>query len=225
MNKLFFSILFLSLLSCSVNDELRDDQKQNSLDKENSSSLKNTTSDKGVNKKISTDKALLSNKIYTSKEEMVNDYISIYKKEPVLHGPYTWSIRKPTYSTRPGGNQPFTQTISYSSPYSYPPVGIYVAEIYNYKAQILLPNEAVTGYVESVDVSGYSNYTTQTVGINQFTTVGLPADGPFGPITTGLYLHANTYGVILKYNSVGQLINYPIGITDTKTFTYYYVTP
>lgn len=223
MKRIFLSILFLGLLSCSANDELMDEQQQNTAAHENI--LKNSSSNKLLNEKIDTNKNLLLNKIYTSKEEMVNDYIAVYKKEPAIHGPYTWQIRKPAYSTRPGGNQPFTQTISYSSPYSYPPPGIYNAEIYDYKAQILLPNEAVTGYIESVDVSGYSNYTTQTVGFNQYTTIGLPASGPFGPITTGLYLHANTYGVILKYNSVGQLINYPIGITDTKTFTYYYVTP
>lgn len=224
MKLFFFSILFFCLISCSINDELNYQQQNTNSLNEDINNKKNISSNKLINGKINTNKIFSLNETYTSKEEMVNDYIAIYNKEPVIYGPYTWVVRKPAYSTRPGVNQPFTENILYSSQYSYPPNGVYNAEIYNYKLEILLPNDAVTGYIESVDVSGYSNYTTQTVGFNQFTTVGLPTSGPFGPVTTGLYLHANTYGVILKYNSIGQLINYPIGITDTKTFTYYYVT-
>ncbi|MFC3158111.1 hypothetical protein [Chryseobacterium arachidis] len=66
-------------------------------------------------------------------------------------------------------------------------------------------NDAVTGYVESVDELEYPNYTTQAVGFNQSTTIGLPASDPFGPIATALYLQANTYGVILSITLLDNL--------------------
>ncbi|WP_179471408.1 hypothetical protein [Chryseobacterium sp. H1D6B] len=196
--------------------------------KSNSENIANSnliSSKNNLDKDLNVKRDLFSKKAFTTKEEMVKNYTDTYKKAPTLYGPYTWTIRKPAYSTRPGVNQPFTENILYNSQYSYPPPGVYVAEIYNYKIEILLPTDAVTGYIESIDVMGYSNYTTQAVGFNQFTRVGSPASGPFGPSDTGLYLNANTFGVLLKYNSAGQLINYPIGITDTKTFTYYYINP
>ncbi|MCY0977162.1 hypothetical protein PGH12_01405 [Chryseobacterium wangxinyae] len=219
MQKYFFVLISLALISCSTEDRLDDFSSAETI------YVKDSFSDTTISKDLQAKRSPLSEKIYRSKEEMINDYTQTFKRAPTLHGPFTYSIRKPAYSTRPGGNQPFTETIFYNTQYSYPSIGTYVAEIYNYKIQILLPNDAVTGYVESLDVYGYSNYTTQAVGMNQYTSVGTPASGGFGGTTTGLYLNANTYGVILKYNSVGQLINYPIGITDTKTFTYFYVTP
>lgn len=219
MQKYLFVIISLALISCSTEDRSED------LSNTKTEYGKEDFSDLAFSKAIQAKRSVLSERIYTSKEEMINDYTETFKKAPTLHGPFTYTMRKPAYSTRPGGNQPFTETIFYNTQYSYPSIGNYVAEIYNYKMQTLLPYDAVTGYVESIDVYGYSNYTTQAVGMNQYTTVGSPASGGFGGTTTGLYLNANTYGVLLKYNAVGQLINYPIGITDTKTFTYFYVTP
>ncbi|MCD1115680.1 hypothetical protein [Chryseobacterium turcicum] len=154
-------------------------------------------------------------KVYKSKEEIIAEFTIINKKAPTVHGPFTQTVRKPAYSSRPGGNQPFTANIIYNGVGSYPASGSYVAEIYDYKFKIRLPPEAFHAFTESIDVIGYSNYTTQTVGYN--------AQPPI--IENGaLYFNVNTYGIILKYNYVGQLINFPISITDNKTLTYYYLT-
>ncbi|SUX48961.1 hypothetical protein [Chryseobacterium indoltheticum] len=159
---------------------------------------------------------LKSDKFYKSKEQIVAEFTKTNKRAPILHGPFTYTIRKPAYSTRPGwGNQPFTANIIYNGVGTYPAPGQYVAEIYDYRFNINVPADAFHAFTESIDVIGYSNYTTQTVGYN---------DQPLSMENGGQYFKVNTYGMILKYNSVGQLLNFPISVTNTKTLTYYYLT-
>ncbi len=81
--------------------------------------------------------------------------------------------------------------------------------------KVELPAGAVAAYVESVDNPGYANYTTQTQGFNNSTA---QENGK-------TYLVANTYTMVLKYNSVWQLINAVVpAASGPKTFTYYYFT-
>ncbi len=207
------AVIFMSCSNDDITEETKIDNNNangNSLTLvENMGHLKKTQFPSDV-------KFLKDEKIKKTKEEIIAEFTETYKKAPVVHGPFTYTVRKPAYSTRPGwGNQPFTANIVYNGIGSYPASGNYVAEIYDYKFSIWLPPEAFHAFTESIDVIGYSNYTTQTVGYN---------DQP--PVTENgaLYFKTNTYGMILKYNYVGQLINFPISITDTKTLTYYYLT-
>lgn len=95
----------------------------------------------------------------------------------------------------------------------YPTPGVYYADIYNYYMKVQLPDDA-TGKVVSVETPGYSNYGSQTVGFNYSTT---SENGK-------TYLVANTYTMVLKYNSIGQALNIVLpAVSGPKTFSYKYI--
>jgi hypothetical protein len=145
----------------------------------------------------------------TTKEKMIAEFTAVNKKAPTVHGPYTATVAVP-------GANPTDVKISYAQVGStYPGTGVYIADVYNYYLRAQLPAEAATGWVESVDNPGYSNYTTQTIGFNSNMST---ANG-------NKYVVANTYTMVLKYNMVGQLINAVVpAASGPKTFTYYYLT-
>ncbi len=144
-----------------------------------------------------------------SKEKVLRSLSGVTKKAPTLNGPFTYTVPVPSPN-------PTNQKVTYTQVgNTYPTSGIYYADVYNYFMKVELPAGAVAAYVESVDNPGYANYTTQTQGFNNSTA---QENGK-------TYLVANTYTMVLKYNSVGQLINAVVpAASGPKTFTYYYFT-
>ncbi|MCD1115679.1 hypothetical protein [Chryseobacterium turcicum] len=145
----------------------------------------------------------------TIKERMIAEFTAANKKAPTVHGPYTATVAVP-------GANPTDVKISYAQVGStYPGTGVYMSDVYNYYLRAQLPAEAATGWIDSVDNPGYSNYTTQTIGFNSNMST---ANG-------NKYVVANTYTMVLKHNMVGQLINAVVpAASGPKTFTYYYLT-
>lgn len=145
----------------------------------------------------------------STREKMIADFTAVNKKAPTVHGPFTGTVGVP-------GANPTDVKISYAQVgNTYPGTGVYIADVYNYYLRAQLPAEAATGWVESVDNPGYSNYTTQTIGFNSNMST---ANG-------NKYVVANTYTMVLKYNMVGQLVNAVVpAASGPKTFTYYYLT-
>lgn len=145
----------------------------------------------------------------TTREKIIAEFTAVNKKAPTVHGPFTGTVAVP-------GANPTDVKISYAQVgNTYPGTGVYIADVYNYYLRAQLPSEAATGWVESVDNPGYSNYTTQTIGFNSNMST---ANG-------NKYVVANTYTMVLKYNMVGQLVNAVVpAASGPKTFTYYYLT-
>jgi hypothetical protein len=144
-----------------------------------------------------------------NKERILRSLSITGKKAPTLNGPYTYTVPVPSPN-------PTNQKVTYTQVgNTYPSTGVYYADVYNYFMKVELPAGAVAAYVESVDNPGYANYTTQTQGFNNSTA---QENGK-------TFLVANTYTMVLKYNSVGQLINAVVpAASGPKTFTYYYFT-
>lgn len=213
MKKILVSSMALVVaISCSTNN----DSVENSIS-ENSESFAKSTDSPQIESKEFTSK-LLGNNFITingaslypaNKDKMIADFISVHKKAPVIHGPYTVSIGTP-------GANPTNQKVTYAQVgNTYPTSGVYIADVYNYFLKVQVPSNAVTAWVESVDNPGYANYTTQTVGFN--TSMATENGNKF--------CMGNTYTMVLTHNIVGQLINAVVpAASGAKTFTYYYLT-
>lgn len=149
------------------------------------------------------------------KEKILNEFKLSFKDtlitnnpNPVIHGPFTAIAYKPNAF-------PKDTKILYND--GYPPAtGTYFSDIYNYRIAIQLPENAVMGYVESVDEESYSDYSTQIPG---FIFTNTFENGR-------LHLIGNTYMMLIKYNMLGQYIGIekPTTLDNQKIFTYYYIT-
>ncbi|MDH6250993.1 hypothetical protein M2347_000720 [Chryseobacterium sp. H1D6B] len=144
-----------------------------------------------------------------NKENLIRSLSSTYKKAPTLHGPFAYTVPVPSPN-------PTNQKVIYTQVgNTYPTTGVYYADVYNYFMKAELPAGAVGAYVESIDNPGYANYTTQATGFNSSTA---NENGKS-------YVVANTYTMVLRYNSVGQAVNAVVpAASGPKTFTYYYFT-
>lgn len=202
----------ISILSCSNSN----DSIENSVDQNTETVAKSSNSPQTESNELT--KTLLGNNFITNyggtisrsnKENAIADFKAIYKKAPVIHGPYTISIPVPSPSLT-------EQKVTYAQVgNTYPVSGVYFADIYSYFMKVQLPSNAVTGWVESIDNPGYANYTTQALGFNQ----------SFATENGNKFVVGNTYTMVLKYNMVGQLVNAVVpAASGAKTFTYFYLT-
>ncbi|MBV8324984.1 hypothetical protein [Chryseobacterium sp.] len=214
MKKLIFlSAVFLSVISCSNQDELNPTRSPEN----ESSAMKETPQ---INSDDLTRQLMGNNFIVnegstislSNREKVIADFKSEYQRAPTIHGPFTATVPVPSpYPT----DQKIVYLQKAGSP-GYPSIGTYIADIYKYYLQVQLPADAVTGWVDSVNTIAYSNYTTQDIG---FTTSMATSNGL-------KYVTGNTYTMVLKYSingqSIGAVVPAPSG---PKTFTYYYLTP
>lgn len=99
--------------------------------------------------------------------------------------------------------------------------GIYFCDIYAYSKQITLPSNAVTGFVNSINPEGFSNYINQTVGYT-FSITSSNGSNIF-------VLSALTYKIHVKTSIIGASVNkiLPTSLTNVNSVTlnYSYVTP
>lgn len=107
----------------------------------------------------------VGNNFFTSdassvKDKMIAEFQKTNKKAPVINGPYYYTVGVPAPN-------PTNQKVIYTQVGgTYPPSGVYFADIYSYYMKVALPANAVTGWIDSVDNPGYANYSTQTMGFN-----------------------------------------------------------
>ncbi|MEN9919540.1 MAG: hypothetical protein RL662_1976 [Bacteroidota bacterium] len=86
------------------------------------------------------------------------------------------------------------------------PTGAYICEVYCFTQQVKLPADAVVARVDIPSPAGYSNYSTQTKGVNWTMTTN----------TTGTYLSFTFYTLIVKYDMAGRFLGYVIPMDGRK---------
>lgn len=210
MKKLLLSALAISLISCSDQEDL---EQNISNETSNVEFLKATNSDQ-IDSEVFTKNMLgngfsVNTSSHKSKEEIIAELTKTYKKAPTLHGPFTYTV--PVPSPNPTG-----QSVTYRQVgNTYPATGVYYADIYQYYMKIELPAGAVASYINGIDNPGYSNWQSQTIGYNKTEATENGKN----------YLVANTYTMVLKYNTLGQLVNAVVpAASGPKTFSYSYFT-
>lgn len=205
------SMAFLVAFSCSTNDSI-----ENSMDQSADVVAKASSSRQFESTEFT--KTLLGSNYITNygsmvslsnKEKVIADFKAVYKKAPVIHGPYYASI--PVPSPNPTG-----QKVTYAQVgNTYPTSGVYIADVYNYFMKVQLPAEAVSGWIDNLDNPGYANYTTQALGYNS----------SMATENGNKFMVANTYTMVLTHNIVGQYIGAVVpAASGAKTFTYFYLT-
>ncbi len=95
------------------------------------------------------------------------------------------------------------------------PTGTYICEVYSFRQKIKLPSNAVTAKVEFPSPAGYSNYTTQTKGVNWSMSTE----------ATGTYVSFTFYTLRIMYDMAGRLLGYVIPMDGRQIrIPYYYFT-
>jgi hypothetical protein len=92
--------------------------------------------------------------------------------------------------------------------------GIYFCDVYSYSVKVNLPTNCVSK-VDIPNPCGYSNFSTQTIGVNYTQTSS----------SGGTTLTISTFTIVISYNAKGQYIGKVCPVDGNNiTFSYSYMT-
>ncbi|SFO16780.1 hypothetical protein SAMN05421741_12347 [Paenimyroides ummariense] len=208
-NKLLtLSILSFALFSCSNEDEVQVQQKNDEAAKAEIMNIISNATEK-TTQEMEEEFFRDNNYVVVNPEKSNNIVNSIKANNTPIHGPYTTTI-----SATPAGVLP-NQKIIWKG-YEYPAAAAYVADVNTHSVNILLPDGAF-GFVNSMTNQGYNDYGAQTQGYS-FSNVIINGKN---------YLNVRTYTMKIRWNMAGQAINanVPSYGFGAKSVSYSYITP